>query len=261
MARSTPRPHFELIMPKAQLTRAQPLPEEARSRAGAKAAHGHLDFFAAIPIEYREAVLEQCTVKRYRKGETVWSQGDAAHALAFLAAGKVFSIFHGANGRSGAVSFWSSGDILGAELISGEVTTRQTSLRCLEDATIYLLEWSRFEGIVKRFPEIAYAVITALSVRLRWAIRLVHILQTQTAFNRVGSILLALAERFPAESPAGTMIDLDITHEDLAAIVGVSRQFMTVTLHDLERQGLLSNARKRITLLDVGRLREITQLH
>jgi len=248
-------------MSKTPLRRVHPAIDDSRKRPGAAPAHGHLDFIAAIPAEYRDAVLEQCTVKSYRKGEIVWSQGDAVHALAFLASGKVFSLFHGANGRSGAVSFWSSGDILGAELISGEVSTRQTSLRCLEGATIYYLEWPRFEAVVKRFPEVAYAVIQALSVRLRWAIRLVHILQTQTAFNRVGSVLLALAERFPVEVPGGTMIDLDITHEDLAAIVGVSRQFMTVTLHELEHRGLISNTRKRITLTDPGKLRELTQTH
>jgi CRP/FNR family transcriptional regulator, cyclic AMP receptor protein len=224
-------------------------------------AHGHLDFIGAIPPEYRGAVLEQCTVKRYRKGEMIWSQGDAVHALAFLASGKVFSLFHGVNGRSGAVNFWSSGDILGAELIAGDVSTRQTSLKCLEDATIYYLEWSKFQAIVRRFPEVACAVITALSVRLRWAIRLVHILQTQTAFNRVCSVLLALAERFPLQTAAGTTIDLDITHEDLGAIVGVSRQFMTVTLHELENRGLLTNTRKRITLTDLEKLRDLTQKH
>lgn len=249
-------------MPKPQLKQVDRPADGGPERAApASSAYGHLDFIHAIPDEYRGAVLDQCTVKSYRKGEIIWAQGDAVYALAFLASGKVFSLFHCANGRSGAVNFWSSGDILGAELIAGEDTTRQASLRCLEDATIYYLEWAKFQTIVRRFPEVAYAVITALSVRLRWAIRLVHILQTQTAFNRVCSVLLGLAERFPVETPGGTMIDLDITHEDLGAIVGVSRQFMTVTLHELEHRGLLSNARKRITLTDLERLRELTQTH
>lgn len=251
-------------MPKTHLRQVLPAPDPGRkpdARAGMAPAHGHLDFIGAIPPEYRNAVLKQCTVKSYRKGEIIWSQGDVVHGLAFIANGKVFSLFHDANGRSGAVNFWSSGDILGAELISGEVSTRQTSLKCLEDATICYLEWPKFQAIVKRFPEVAYAVITALSIRLRWVIRLVHILQTQTAFNRVGSVLLALAERFPVETPGGTLIDLDITHEDLGAIVGVSRQFMTVTLHELESRGLLSNSRKRITLTDLGRLRSLVQSH
>jgi CRP-like cAMP-binding protein len=248
-------------MPKPQLKPVDRPADGDAERSAAAPAYGHLDVIRAIPEEYRAAVLDQCTVKKYRKGEIIWAQGDAVHALAFLASGKVFSLFHCANGRSGAVNFWSSGDILGAELIAGEVTTRQTSLRCLEDATIYYLEWAKFQAIVRRFPEVAYAVITALSVRLRWAIRLVHILQTQTAFNRVCSVLLGLAERFPVETPAGTAIDLDITHEDLGAIVGVSRQFMTVTLHELENRGLLINSRKRITLTDLGRLRDLTQSH
>jgi CRP-like cAMP-binding protein len=246
-------------MPKLKLV--NPVEADAERSAAAPPSYGHLDFINAIPAEYRNAVLEQCTVKSYQKGEMVWSQGDPVHALAFLASGKVFSLFHGANGRSGAVNFWSAGDILGAELISGEVTTRQTSLKCLEAATIYYLEWARFQAVVRRFPEVAYAVITALSVRLRWAIRLVHILQTQTAFDRVCSVLLGLAERFPVRTPSGTMIDLDITHEDLGAIVGVSRQFMTVTLHELEERGLLCNTRKRITLTDMATLREIAQAH
>ena len=249
-------------MAKPRLRAVGPVPGDWGGRApGASPAHGHLDFISAIPVEYRQAVLEQCTRKSYRKGEIIWSQGEAARALAFLAQGKVLSLFHGVNGRSGAHGFWSSGDILGGGLIAGEVNTRQTSLKCLEDATLYYLEWAKFQAIVKRFPEVAFAVITALSVRLRWTIRLMHILQTQTAFNRVCSVLLALAERFPVQTSQGTAIDLDITHEDLAAIVGVSRQFMTITLHALERRGLISNARRRVTLTDLEQLRELTRKH
>jgi len=249
-------------MSRHQLQQLVPISDEARARErGEVPAHGHLDFLAAIPDEYRRAVLDQCTCKSYRKGEIIWSQGDAVRAIAFLASGKVFSLFHGANGRSGAVGFWSSGDILGAEFIAVGAGTRRTSLRCVEDATIYYLEWPRFQSVVKRFPEVAYAVITALSVRLRWAIRLAHVLQTQTAFNRVCSVLLALAERFPERTPQGVAIDLDITHEDLAAVVGVSRQFMTITLHELEDRKLITKTRRRITLTDLDQLRELTQKH
>jgi len=247
------KPHLRQLVPPSEEAGEQPM-------SGAPA-HGHLDFLAAIPDEYRPAVLDQCTCRSYRKGEIIWSQGDAVKAIAFVASGKVFSLFHGANGRSGAVGFWSSGDILGAEFIAEESGIRRTSLRCVEDATIYYLEWPRFQSIVRRFPEIAYAVITALSVRLRWAIRLAHVLQTQTAFNRVCSVLLALAERFPAEVPQGVAIDLDITHEDLAAVVGVSRQFMTITLHELEHRNLITKTRRRITLTDLNQLRELTQKH
>jgi CRP-like cAMP-binding protein len=204
--------------------------------------------------------MAQCVKRQYRKGERVWQQGDPADSIAFLVQGKALSVYSGGKGRYGATGIWSWGDIIGGGVIGSVENQRQVTLKCLEDTTVYYLELTKFYSILKRFPEVALVVINALSVRLRWANQLTQILQTRTAFSRVCNVLLYLADRFPLGSPAGLVIDVVLTHGDLAAMIGISRQFMTVTLHDLEKRRLVSVKSRRITLLNVPELERLSSM-
>src|SRR2546425_2237734 len=127
---------------------------------------GHLDVLGSIPAAYRSAVLEQCDRRTLAKRELIWSQGEPAQYVAFLASGKAMSSYQSRNGKTGTTGFWCAGDLLGAADI-GTSSTRQQTLRCLDQCVIYTLSFERFDELVRRFPELALAVIRALSVRLR----------------------------------------------------------------------------------------------
>ena len=214
---------------------------------------GHLDVLGAIPVEYRTAVLEQCGRRLLRRGHAIWSQGDHAEFVAFLVSGKVLSLYQSRNGKIGITGFWCAGDILGAGDL-GSRTTRQMTLRCLEPCELYTLPYARFNELVRRFPELAEAVIRALSLRLRWVARLAVMLETESGYQRVCAVLLALADRFSVSCAQGELIDLRLTHEDLASISGVSRQFANATLGDLRKRGLLQTRKRALILSDCVKL-------
>jgi CRP/FNR family transcriptional regulator, cyclic AMP receptor protein len=211
-------------------------------------ADGHLDVFGAIPPEYRAAVLEQCNRRVVRKGQAVWTQGENAEYVAFLASGTAMSLYQAPNGRIGTTGFWCAGDILGAGDI-GLRTTRQMTVRCLDTSVMYTLTYSRFQHLLQRFPELADTVIRALSLRLRWVAQLAVMLETQSGVERICAALLALADRFGRSEEQGTLIDLRLTNEDLAAISGLSRQFVNATLSTLRKDGYL-RMRKRSIIVD-----------
>jgi CRP-like cAMP-binding protein len=212
-------------------------------------ADGHLDVLGSIPPAYRKAVLEQCERRTVAKGDTVWTQGEPAQYVAFLLSGKAMSWYQARNGKTGTTGFWCAGDLLGAADV-GTVSTRQQTVRCLEECVIYTLSFERFDDLVRRFPELALAVIRALSIRLRWVAQLAVTLETQSASARICSVLLALSERFGVESDEGVVIDLKVTNEDLAAIAGVTRQFTNATLHELRSRGLLIARNRSLVLAD-----------
>ena len=81
----------------------------------------------------------------------------------------------------------------------------------------------------------AEAVVRALSVRLHWYNHLTLVLGTLPAFERVCGMLLALSEHFAVKTEDGLGIDLSLTHETLAAMVGVGRPFLTMTLRRWRR--------------------------
>ena len=217
---------------------------------------GHLDVLGAIPPEYRDAVLDQCRKQCLGRGETVWHQGDAAHHVAFLVEGKAMSTYHSPSGKAGVTGFWLSGDLLGAGDLGG-AGVRLMTVRCLDDSVIYTLETDRFYAILRRFPEFAQQIVRALSIRLRWVAHLALILETHSTLGRVCGVLLALAERFGQAHEDSVIISLSLTHDDLAAMVGVSRQFMNSTLRELRQKGFIRLGRRRIIILDPERLERL----
>jgi CRP-like cAMP-binding protein len=217
---------------------------------------GHLDVLGSIPAAYRKAVLEQCERRVLTRGETIWTQGEPAECVAFLVSGKAMSSYQSRNGKTGTTGFWCAGDLLGAADV-GTSTTHQQTVRCLDQCVIYTLSYERFDELVRRFPELALAIIRALSVRLRWVAQLAVTLETQSASERICTVLLALSERFGVQSEAGLLIDLKLTNDDLAAIAGVSRQFANATLQELRKRGLIAAHKHSVVLTQPGGLEKL----
>lgn len=221
---------------------------------------GHLDVLNFIPKDCHSIVVAQCAQKRLRKGDTVWRQGDKADCVGFLMSGKAMSTYHSPNGKVGVTGFWGAGDVLGcADLVVP--CERQMTVCCIEDAMVSMLPIERFYDLTAKYPEFAQTVIRGLSIRLRWVSHLALTLETAAVFARVCSVLLALSERFSAPHRDGLLIDLNMTHEDLAGIVGVSRQFMNVTLHDLEEKGVIRFVQRKIAISDQDKLQQLAYSH
>ncbi|HEX6317515.1 MAG TPA: Crp/Fnr family transcriptional regulator [Burkholderiales bacterium] len=217
---------------------------------------GHLDVLAAIPQEHRRLVLAQCGQRRYRKGEIIWRQGDAAPMVGILGEGKALSEYRSSGGRTVITGLWSSGDLIGALNLSA-YNVHQMTVRCLESCLVHTLTVEEFYALVRSYPEVAEAVVRALSVRLHWYNHLTLVLGTLPAFERVCGMLLALSEHFAVNTADGLLIDLNLTHVTLAAMVGVGRPFLTVTLSQLERSGHLRSSQRRILIRDPAGLKAL----
>ena len=214
---------------------------------------GHLDVLAAIPQEHRALVLAQCGQRRYRKGEIIWRQGAAASTVGILGEGKAFSEYQSSSGRTVITGLWSRGDLIGALNLS-DSHVHQMTVRCLEESLLHTLSVDQFYALVRTYPEMAEAAVRALSIRLHWYNHLTLVLGTLPSFERVCGMLLALCEHFAAETADGLLIDVNLTHATLAAMVGVGRPFLTMTLSRLERSGHLRTVRRRLVIRDAAGL-------
>lgn len=185
----------------------------------------------------------------------LWTQGEPAHSLAILVAGKVMSQYEARSGRSGTIGFWCAGDLVGLGDM-GRRSTRQHTVRCLEACRFQILPFEHVDEFIQLFPEFGIALVRALAVRLSWVTQLALGLETGSATERICTVLLALAERFGEERKDGTFINLHLTHEQLAAIAGVTRQFLNSTFRLLRERGILTG-RRELVLTDVGALEHL----
>lgn len=218
---------------------------------------GHLDVLAAIPHEHRKLVLAQCGQQRYRKGEIIWRQGGTGPIAGILAEGKAVSEYQSSRGRTVITGLWSSGDLIGALNLGACTDVHQMTVRCLENSLLHTLSVEQFYALVRSYPEFAETVVRALSVRLHWYNHLTLVLGTLPAFERVCGMLLALSEHFAVKTADGLLIDLNLTHATLAAMVGVGRPFLTMTLSQLEQRELLRSVRRRIVITDPAGLKAL----
>jgi len=218
---------------------------------------GHLDVLGGLSPACCAALLERSTRREVAKGKPLWTQGEPAHSLAFLLAGKVMSQYEARSGRSGTIGFWCAGDLVGLGDM-GQRSSRQHTVRCLEASRFLLLPFNCVDELIELFPEFGIALVRALSIRLSWVTQLALGLETGSATERICTVLLALSERFGLPRKDGVLIDLNLTNEQLAAIAGVTRQFMNSTLRLLRERGILAGqSRRELVLTDLAALEHL----
>ncbi|MBC7345408.1 MAG: Crp/Fnr family transcriptional regulator [Clostridia bacterium] len=127
----------------------------------------------------------------------------------------------------------------------------------LDEAVVNFLPKELARELLKRQPELAVEVARRLS-------RDRHMLLERLAYFAYGSVrkrlargLLELGKQFGLRSGGGLLIDLPLTHQDLAHLIGASRQTVCQELQKLAEEGLIQVEGRRITLTDLDALRRL----
>ncbi len=115
-------------------------------------------------------------------------------------------------------------------------------------------------ALVAAVPELAVAIVEALSFKVQWLSSLVQVLGTESVSRRLGHLLDTLCELYGAESDEGITINAPFTHEDLAAMVGASRQWVTMALARFQSRGVLKLGKRRIEVLRRDRLASSSEI-
>jgi len=103
-------------------------------------------------------------------------------------------------------------------------------------------------------PEVAAALLMALARRLRRTNEAMADLVFSDVPGRVAKALMDLGEKFGAVTPDGLMVTHDMTQEELAQLVGASRETVNKALADFSQRGWIRIEQRSVTLLDVERL-------
>jgi len=102
---------------------------------------------------------------------------------------------------------------------------------------------------------VAIKIIRVLGQRLRQSMELVRDLSFKQVPHRLAGLLMKLGEEYGRETGEGLLIDLPLSRQELADIVGTSRETVTRELKKMEREGMLAVNRRMITVSDMNRLK------
>ena len=209
--------------------------------------------FQGIADEAAEAVAASLDYGDYGRGETVFAEGELGDTLYIVLSGKVKIGRRAADGRENMLSVMGPSDMFG-ELSLFDPGPRTATATVVTDARLGSLAHTSLRPWITDRPEIAEQLLRVLARRLRRTNDALADLIFTDVPGRVAKQLLALSERFGSEQADGLRVNHDLTQEELAQLVGASRETVNKALADFASRGWVRVDSRALTILDGDRL-------
>jgi CRP-like cAMP-binding protein len=192
----------------------------------------------------------------YAAGEIIFHEGDAGTALYIIEKGEVKIVLGSAEGKEVVLSLFRPGDFFG-ELALFDGEPRSADAVAKEASHLLILERQDFRHFITEHPQVALNLLAVLSRRLRRTDQLVADAAFLDVRARLGKLLLDLAQTRGQAGPQGSVvIASQLTQSDLADMVRATRESINKCLRLYAEEGLVRHDRRRLTLLDIERLRK-----
>lgn len=202
-------------------------------------------FFTQLNEHELDVVRSLATERSYAKTAVVLTEGEMGDSLYMIQSGKVKVVIGDEEGREIILKILGPGDFFG-EMSMIDKEPRSASVTTLEPAVFLVLTHAAFEKCVEQAPRIAKVVMQILAHRVREADRKIGTLALMDVYGRVASTLLELAVYTNGKLVVGEKL----SQQDLANMVGASREMVNRILKDLTERGFISIESKSITIIN-----------
>jgi CRP-like cAMP-binding protein len=210
--------------------------------------------FAALDDDGASALRASMTQTTVGRGEVVFAEGELGDRLFVIVEGKVKLGQTSADGREQVMAILGPGGMFG-ELSLFDPGQRTSTATAVTDAVLLGLGQSDLRPWLTGRPEVAEALLRALAQRLRRTNEAMADLVFSDVPGRVAKALLDLAAKFGLPQEDGSLLVAhDLTQEELAQLVGASRETVNKSLADFAHRGWLRIEARSVVLLDVERL-------
>lgn len=179
---------------------------------------------------------------RKERGEFVYTPGDRAETVYVLKKGRVKLSVLSESGKEFAIDIFQPGDIFG-EFALVDDTTRSNMAQALDDALMWVFGKRDFVRFLETRPKLAMNYIRLVGGRRRRMEKKLSDITTKDVAARVCELLHEISTTSASASPAAPELLVPLTHQDVASLIGASRQTTTTVLNDLERRGIIELGR------------------
>jgi len=213
-----------------------------------------VSLFAELADEDVRGLMAVARRRTFRAGETIFHRDDPGQVLYVIKEGKVKISLISPDGQEISLVVFGKGEYFGEfALIDG--LPRSADAIALEKVECYTLQRSDFQKAIMKNPQIAIQVMEVLSKRLRIADQMIEDLIFLDVYGRVAKKLLELADAHGAKVEDGMRIDVRLTQQELASMVGASRESVNKVMGYFTEKNFLSTDKHRITLHRMTELR------
>lgn len=209
--------------------------------------------FEGLDEEQQRSLRAKMGQTTLRRGEVLFEEGDPGNRLYIITEGKVKLGHTSSDGRENLLAVLGPGEIIG-ELTLFDPGPRSTTATAVSPVTLLHLDHADLVGILDTNPTMSKHMLRALARRLRRTNESLADLVFSDVPGRVAKALLDLADRFGSSTDEGVHVPHDLTQEELAQLVGASRETVNKSLADFVSRGWIQLEGRAVTLLDLDRL-------
>jgi CRP-like cAMP-binding protein len=192
--------------------------------------------------------------RSFEPGQVVFREGDASDTCYIVRSGRARAVREHSDGRTITLATFGPGDFFG-ELAMFEDERRSATVEAIEPTDVVAVLGPDMRRLLAEHPEISTRLVIALGRRLRETNERLTRQSFQTVQSRVAAVLAELVEQESPRAGEGQDVLVIATQADLAQLAGSSRESASRFLAALERAGVISQGRGRLTVHDVQALR------
>jgi len=203
--------------------------------------------FTALDDASAATLRASMTAVKVAKGKTIFKEGDIGDRLFVVVEGKLKLGTSSGDGRENLLSILGPGDMFG-ELSLFDPGPRTATATAVVDSRLLALGW------VTAHPQVSLQLLGRLAQRLRKANDVLSDLVFADVPGRVAKAIIELGERFGTKKDDGLHVNHDLTQEELAQLVGASRETVNKALADFASRGWVKLEPRAVVVLDYERL-------
>ena len=198
----------------------------------------NINLFHGMSEEQMRMVEQRTVMREVRRREVLYLPGDAGDRIYLLKRGVVKISALQEDGREVLLALLRKGEVFGEEAVLDD-SPRDHLAEAYEDALVCIITRQDFMDMLRTHPEMVFKVTKLIGLRLKtFRTRVEHLL-FKGASQRLASTLLELAHEHGVTDAQGILVPLRLSQQDLANLIGVTRESVNMALSEFRRRGLV----------------------
>lgn len=192
-------------------------------------------------------------MREFPRNSTIFLPNDVADGVFLLGQGRVRICSNTADGKQAILAFIDPGEVFG-ELALIQGGEREECAEAAVDSTVILLPGIELRELLEESAALSLGVTKLIGLRRKRIERRLRNLLFRSNRDRLGHLLLELTEQYGKAVDEGVLLDIKLSHQELASIIGVTRETVTTLLGEMQLEGLLQISRQKVLIRSLRRL-------
>lgn len=206
-----------------------------------------VSLFQNVEKDELDRIASLLAPRECAKDTQIVAQDERGDAMYIIAKGRVKVVLYGDNGREVILNILKASEFFGEMALLDDLP-RSATVIAVEDSTVLILKREQFAEHIRKSSTTALNVMAELSRRLRRADEIIGNLATLDVYGRVAHIMIDLAKKDGEEVEEGILIRERPTQQDIASMIGTSRETVSRVLSEFQRRGFVEMRGREILL-------------